>query len=357
MCGRRRLHRRPHRRTGPGRRAEGRACRWEARRAPVRPEHHAGLLGRRELTAAAFDEEGYYRLGDALGLVDPADPSKGFTFEGRIAEDFKLSTGTWVRVGPVRAALLSHFSGLVQDVVISGHERDEVTALFFPNLEACRAVIGDQSQSLSARDAPSAAGSRNGSRRSRPTMRRARRGLRAPPCSKNLRRSTRRRSPTSRRSTSAPCSRTVPVSSRSSTVARAAQIVVDVTEGAGDRDRLRPPHRRLEARSRRHSCSSRGCCRIRDRRGHGGAEVFRGQRRSPRSIGAGRLLPIAEHRFRHLHRRRAAVGSAAAHQRRDRPLCGGSRRHRNCIRQRRSDEGARGRAGGEAARGAPAWTA
>ena len=61
-----------------------------------------------ELTRAAFDEEGYYRLGDALGFVDPNDPSRGFVFEGRLSEDFKLSTGTWVRVGPLRAAFLAH---------------------------------------------------------------------------------------------------------------------------------------------------------------------------------------------------------------------------------------------------------
>ncbi len=86
-----------------------------------------------ELTEAAFDEEGFYRLGDALGFVDPEDPSKGFVFEGRLSEDFKLSTGTWVRVGPLRAALLTHLGDLVFDVVIGGHDRDYVVALIFPN--------------------------------------------------------------------------------------------------------------------------------------------------------------------------------------------------------------------------------
>ena len=59
------------------------------------------------MTRAAFDEEGYYRLGDALVWVDPDDPSKGFAFDGRLDEDFKLSTGTWVSVGPLRARLLA----------------------------------------------------------------------------------------------------------------------------------------------------------------------------------------------------------------------------------------------------------
>jgi feruloyl-CoA synthase len=90
-----------------------------------------------ELTRAAFDEEGFYRLGDALGLVDRGDPSQGFVFEGRLSEDFKLSTGTWVRVGPLRAALLAHLGDLAHDVVIAGHDRAFVSALIFPNLALC----------------------------------------------------------------------------------------------------------------------------------------------------------------------------------------------------------------------------
>ncbi len=95
-----------------------------------------------EGTRAAFDEDGFYAMGDAIGLVDPSDPSRGFTFQGRIAEDFKLSTGTWVRVGPLRAALLAHFSDLVQDVVIAGHDRDDLAMLVFPNLSTCRVLAG-----------------------------------------------------------------------------------------------------------------------------------------------------------------------------------------------------------------------
>jgi feruloyl-CoA synthase len=91
-----------------------------------------------ELTAAAFDEEGYYKLGDALKFEDPGDPGKGLLFDGRIAEDFKLATGTWVSVGSLRASFIAHFAPLVRDVVFAGADRDEVAALVFADLEACK---------------------------------------------------------------------------------------------------------------------------------------------------------------------------------------------------------------------------
>jgi feruloyl-CoA synthase len=90
------------------------------------------------LTAAAFDDEGFYRLGDAFCFHDEANPGQGLVFEGRMAEDFKLATGTWVRVGPLRVAFLAHFAPLVRDVVIAGPERDTLTALVVPDIEACR---------------------------------------------------------------------------------------------------------------------------------------------------------------------------------------------------------------------------
>ncbi len=90
------------------------------------------------LTAAAFDDEGFYKIGDALKFADSADPAKGLLFDGRLAEDFKLSTGSWVSVGPLRAAFIAHFAPLVRDVVLAGPDRDEVTALVFPDLDACR---------------------------------------------------------------------------------------------------------------------------------------------------------------------------------------------------------------------------
>jgi feruloyl-CoA synthase len=90
------------------------------------------------LTADAFDDEGFYKIGDALKFDDPADPAKGLLFDGRLAEDFKLVTGTWVSVGPLRAAFIAHFAPLIRDVVLAGADRDEVTALVFPDLDACR---------------------------------------------------------------------------------------------------------------------------------------------------------------------------------------------------------------------------
>jgi feruloyl-CoA synthase len=95
-----------------------------------------------ELTRASFDEEGFYRLGDAMRFVDAGDPRRGLVFDGRLAEDFKLSTGTWVSVGPLRAKIIGEARGLAQDVVIAGPDRDFVTALVFPNLTLCRDLIG-----------------------------------------------------------------------------------------------------------------------------------------------------------------------------------------------------------------------
>jgi feruloyl-CoA synthase len=95
-----------------------------------------------ERTAASFDNDGFYRMGDAVELVDPDDPSRGFTFQGRLAEDFKLSTGTWVRVGSLRAAVLAHLGDLVQDVVIAAPDRDDARVLIFPNVATCRRIAG-----------------------------------------------------------------------------------------------------------------------------------------------------------------------------------------------------------------------
>jgi len=94
------------------------------------------------LTREVFDEEGFYCMGDALAFDDPADPSRGLVLEGRIADDFKLSTGTWVRVGPLRAAFLAAAGDLAQDVVFGGEGREAITALVFPNPIACRRMAG-----------------------------------------------------------------------------------------------------------------------------------------------------------------------------------------------------------------------
>jgi feruloyl-CoA synthase len=94
------------------------------------------------MTRNAFDEEGFYRLGDAMRFVDSDDPARGLIFDGRLAEDFKLSTGTWVSVGPLRARVLAAAAGCAQDVVITGHDREFVGALVFPNIAVCRDVAG-----------------------------------------------------------------------------------------------------------------------------------------------------------------------------------------------------------------------
>jgi feruloyl-CoA synthase len=103
------------------------------------------------LTADAFDDEGFYKIGDALKFDDPADPAKGLLFDGRLAEDFKLTTGSWVSVGPLRTAFIAHFAPLVRDVVLAGADRDEVTALIFPDLDACRKAAPGLAPDLAAR--------------------------------------------------------------------------------------------------------------------------------------------------------------------------------------------------------------
>jgi feruloyl-CoA synthase len=95
------------------------------------------------LTADTFDDEGFYKIGDAVKFADPADPSKGLLFDGRLAEDFKLATGTWVSVGPLRATFIAHFAPLVRDVVLAGADRDDITALVFPDADACRKLAPD----------------------------------------------------------------------------------------------------------------------------------------------------------------------------------------------------------------------
>jgi feruloyl-CoA synthase len=102
------------------------------------PNITPGYWNEPELTRAAFDDEGFYKIGDALRFVDESDPDKGFLFDGRIAEDFKLSTATWVSVGPMRVNFLAHFAPYAKEVVIAGPDRDFVGALVFPDIDACR---------------------------------------------------------------------------------------------------------------------------------------------------------------------------------------------------------------------------
>jgi feruloyl-CoA synthase len=104
------------------------------------PNVTPGYWRQPELTAAAFDEEGFYRFGDALKPADPNDFHAGFDFDGRIAEDFKLASGTWVSVGPLRARLIAACAPLLRDVVIAGINRDEVSALVVLDLDGCRLI-------------------------------------------------------------------------------------------------------------------------------------------------------------------------------------------------------------------------
>ena len=106
------------------------------------PHITPGYWRQPELTQTAFDEEGFYKLGDALKFADPIDPAKGLLFDGRIAEDYKLSTGTWVSVGPLRARCIDHCAPLVRDVVFAGADREDIAVLVFPDIEACRKLAG-----------------------------------------------------------------------------------------------------------------------------------------------------------------------------------------------------------------------
>jgi feruloyl-CoA synthase len=94
------------------------------------------------LTAEAFDEDGYYCTGDALRFVDPSQPTLGFMFDGRIAEDFKLSSGTFVSVGPLRARVISQGAPYVQDAVVTGLNRATIGLLVFPRLDHCTELSG-----------------------------------------------------------------------------------------------------------------------------------------------------------------------------------------------------------------------
>jgi feruloyl-CoA synthase len=94
------------------------------------------------LTAEAFDADGYYCTGDALRFADDQHPELGFMFDGRIAEDFKLSTGTFVSVGPLRARVISQGAPYVMEAVVTGIDRDAIGLLIFPRLENCHALSG-----------------------------------------------------------------------------------------------------------------------------------------------------------------------------------------------------------------------
>jgi feruloyl-CoA synthase len=114
------------------------------------PNIFPGYWRQDELTTAAFDSEGFYKLGDALKFQDPEDPGEGLLFDGRIAEDFKLATGTWVNVGPLRARLLAQLEPYARDVVIAGADCNEIGVLIFPHLDACRRLAADGAADITA---------------------------------------------------------------------------------------------------------------------------------------------------------------------------------------------------------------
>lgn len=90
----------------------------------------------------AYSNDGFYRIGDAGRLIDEARPEAGIAFDGRVAEDFKLASGTWVSVGTLRLQIVSALSPLAQDVVLTGHDRDEIGALVFPTPTAAAMPVG-----------------------------------------------------------------------------------------------------------------------------------------------------------------------------------------------------------------------
>src|SRR5207253_2168052 len=104
------------------------------------PNVMPGYWRQPDITAKSFDEEGFYKLGDALKPADPDDFNTGFDFDGRIGEDFKLGSGTWVSVGPLRARFVAACAPLVRDVVIAGINRDEISALVVLDLDGCRLI-------------------------------------------------------------------------------------------------------------------------------------------------------------------------------------------------------------------------
>jgi len=112
------------------------------------PNVTPGYWGRPELAAGMLDEEGFLKTGDAGALDDPGDPSRGIRFDGRLAENFKLTSGTWVHVGELRLQAIAAGAPVVQDAVLTGHDREEIGLLVFPDAAACRALCGGAADGL-----------------------------------------------------------------------------------------------------------------------------------------------------------------------------------------------------------------
>jgi feruloyl-CoA synthase len=112
------------------------------------PNVTPGYWMRPDLTASHFDEEGFYKTGDAVRLVDARSPERGLLFDGRVSEDFKLDSGTWVNVGMLRVKGIAALAPVAQDIVLTGHDRSEIGFLIFPDLAACRKLCIDLGPSL-----------------------------------------------------------------------------------------------------------------------------------------------------------------------------------------------------------------
>ena len=106
------------------------------------PNVTPGYWREQDLTTVAFDEEGFYRIGDAVRQVDPDDLNEGFVFDGRVSEDFKLSTGTWVDMAGIRSAVINACAPLIRDVVFTGLDRNFIGAMIFPDVEAATRFAG-----------------------------------------------------------------------------------------------------------------------------------------------------------------------------------------------------------------------
>ena len=110
------------------------------------PNVTPGYWKRDDLTEEAFDEDGFYCIGDAARFEDPDEPKKGIVFDGRVSENFKLSSGTWVFVGGLRTDVVSAAAHIIQDAAIAGHNEEVLGLLIFPNVMGCRALCSDATE-------------------------------------------------------------------------------------------------------------------------------------------------------------------------------------------------------------------
>src|SRR5262245_63214570 len=104
------------------------------------PNVTPGYFKAPDLTAKAFDDEGWLRTGDAVLLADAVNPAAGLIFDGRTAENFKLSSGTWVNVGTLRPLVIAAGAPVIEDAVVTGHDRDDVGLLIFPSLAGLKSL-------------------------------------------------------------------------------------------------------------------------------------------------------------------------------------------------------------------------